>query len=155
MIHFDKTLAQTNGFLFWWLWINANNEDSFDGSLISVVNNTKVITSKRLYVLGQFSRFIRPGWVRIHSDTNPWYRIYTSAYKNPASKEIAIVLINDSSADALITLNLNDADFASLEIYRTSDSENLQKIGNLSLESNTPDIHLPVKSVTTLVGLVR
>jgi O-glycosyl hydrolase len=101
MIHFDMTLAQTNAFLFWWLWGNSNSNDAdFSGSLISV-NGSTVNVAKRLYTMGQYSRFIRPGWYRIASDTNPVFGVYSSAYK------IDIILVTVSITCDQIKRSLN------------------------------------------------
>ena len=70
-IHAFMTVAQANAWNFWWLVsYNPDNEGLTD---------TNGIPAKRMYVLGQYSRFVRPGYYRIgvanHANTS------ISAYK--------------------------------------------------------------------------
>ncbi|MDR0503461.1 MAG: hypothetical protein LBH16_09105 [Treponema sp.] len=153
MIHFDFTYAQINAFLYWWLWRN-DSEKNFPGSLVQVDYDI-VNTSKRLYTVGQYSRFIRPGWLRIDCDTAPLPGVYSSAYKNPGSGEIAVVIINDRPAAVSIHLVLHDAEFKELESWRTSDKEDLKPLGKQKVSANTADVILPSKSVSTFYGNVR
>jgi len=155
MIHYDMTLSQTNGFLFWWLWTGSTSNQSFPGSLIMVEDGETVVTAQRLYAMGQFSRFIRPGWRRIDSDTSPANMVYSSAYRNPKTKEIAIVLVSERSTAATITLNLSEAEFNQLDIWRTSSTEKLTPLGKQKISRNTVAITLPPRTVTTLYGTVR
>ena len=153
MIHHDFTLAQINAFLYWWLWTN-NADISFPASLVRVDDDI-IITSKRLFTIGQYSRFIRPGWFRIDCDVSPLSRVYSSAYKNPGTEEIAIVIINDRPSAAVIKLNLNDASFRELESWRTSGSEDLKPLGKQKVSANTASVTLPPKSVSTFYGKVN
>jgi O-glycosyl hydrolase len=150
MIHLDMTLAETNAFLFWWLWTNGGADPA--GSLITV-NNGAVNPAVRLFVMGQFSRFVRPGWRRIGSTTSPAPGVYSSAYRDPSSGKIAVVLINETEASVNISVGLEGAPgFSSLEAWRTSAAENLEKVSGPDLTGNGAEVKLPAKSVTTLYG---
>ncbi len=151
MIHYDFTLVEMNAFLFWWLWSNSG---STTGSLIRVEGND-VLPAKRFYAMGQFSRFIRPGWHLIISDTAPRIGVHSSAYRNPNTKEIAIVLINERNSTLDVTLDLNEAEFAELNIWRTSENESLSSIGRQRISRGKATISLPPKSITTLYGNVK
>jgi O-glycosyl hydrolase len=152
MIHWDFTLTQVNAFLFWWLW--TNNPSSFSGALIHVDDDV-INAATRLYVMGQYSRFIRPGWNRIHSDTVPRTGVYSSAYRNPQTNEIAIVIINERLTAYNYTLEMEGAEFEQLEIYRTSENENLRHTGRQRVSGNTASVYLTPMSVTTFYGTVR
>jgi O-glycosyl hydrolase len=155
MIHFDFTLAQTNAYLFWWLWRNNDKEQYFYGGLINIVDGETIVSSKRLYALGQYSRFIRPGWVRIESDTSPKFGVYTSAYRNPKTDEIAIVLINTRSAANVFTMDLAGAEFSQISAWRTSATEDLKSLGKQKTDRNITNIKLTPKSITTLYGRAK
>ena len=152
MIHFDMTLAQTNAFLFWWLW--TNNPNITGGSLI-INDNEDMIVTHRLYAIGQFSRFIRPEWRRIGCGAFPRAGVYISAYRNPKTNEIAAVIINDRYNSVNTTLELTDAEFDHLEIWRTSDKEKLAHLGRQKISDNTADVKLPSMSITTLYGKTK
>jgi len=153
MIHYDFTFSQTNAYLYWWLWRNGDKEQNFPSALINI-DEEKIVTSKRLYALGQFSRFIRPCWFRINSDTSPKFGVYSSAYRNPKTKEIAIVLINDAGAANSLLLDLDGAEFSEISAWRTSENEQLKGLGRQKASKNTMNIKLPPKSITTLYGRV-
>jgi len=153
MIHWDMTLAQTNAFLYWWLWTNSSAAD-FPGALIKI-DDDEIITSKRLYAMGQYSRFIRPGWQRIDCDVSPRGGIYSSAYKNPNTKEIAIVIINETIAHFSVLLDLTGAKFDQLEIWRTSENESMKKTGKQQTSHNSAEVILAPMSITTYYGKVK
>jgi O-glycosyl hydrolase len=150
MIHLDMTLAETNAFLFWWLWTNGGADPA--GSLITV-NNGVVSPAVRLFAMGQYSRFIRPGWRRIDSTASPVTGVYSSAYRHPSSRKIAVVLINETASSLSVTIGLEGAPgFASLEAWRTSGTEKLEKVSGPDLTGGGAEVTLPAKSVTTLYG---
>jgi O-glycosyl hydrolase len=153
MIHWDMTLTQTNAFLFWWLWTN-NRADDFSGALVRV-DEDEITAALRLYTMGQYSRFIRPGWRRIDCDTSPRAGIYSSAYKNPNTKEIAIVIINETISSFSVILELAGAQYDELEIWRTSEKEKLKNAGRQRVSNNTAEVILAPMSVTTFYGKVK
>jgi O-glycosyl hydrolase len=153
MIHFDFTLVEMNAFLFWWLW--SGNSREFTGCLVNIEGGDEIIASKRLYAMGQYSRFIRPGWYRIQSDTEPRSGVYSSAYRNPNSKEIAIVIVNDRSSTSNISLELSGAEFDNLQVWRTSSKEDLQSLGRQKTDRSSAIVSLPQRSITTLYGRVK
>jgi glucuronoarabinoxylan endo-1,4-beta-xylanase len=105
--------------------------------------------------MGQYSRFIRPGWQRIDCDASPRGGIYLSAYKNPNTKEIAIVIINETITHFSIVLDLTGAEYDQLEIWRTSEKEKLKNIGKQRASHNSADVILAPMSVTTFYGKVK
>jgi len=155
MIHFDMTLTEMNGFLYWWLWEASNEEKDHPGSLILVESGDNIIPAHRLYAMGQFSRFIRPGWRRIDCATSPASLVFSSAYRNPKTKEIAIVIISDKYSPTTINLDLSGADFSRLDIWRTSAGEKLKSIGRQRVSRGKASVTIPPKSITTLYGTVK
>jgi glucuronoarabinoxylan endo-1,4-beta-xylanase len=155
MIHFDMILAQANAFLYWWLWTNNTNDASFPGALI-MSDDDEITAAHRLYVMGQYSRFIRPGWYRIECDPSPLLgrRVYSSAYANPATKEIAIVCINETITELSISIDLSEAEFNKLDIWRTSENEKLTSLGSQKVSRNTV-VNLAPMSITTFYGTVK
>jgi O-glycosyl hydrolase len=151
MIHFNMTLAQTNAFLYWWFWSSLTNS----GGCLLTVNGNTVKPAARLFAMGQYSRFVRPGWSRIDATTRPAMGVFSSAYRNPAETEIAVVLINNKFAEEKIIIEMTDKKFASLKAWRTSAEENLAALGDLALSNGRVQITLPPKSVTTVYGSVE
>ncbi|MDR2965710.1 MAG: hypothetical protein LBU88_08035 [Treponema sp.] len=156
MIHFNMTLAETNAFLFWWLWqVNPQNQ-LFPGSLL-MTDHSRLVDSLRLYAMGQYSRFIRPGWHRIEAAASPirGRAVYSSAYRSPSTGEVAVVIINDTIGDYTISLDLEGADFSRLDIWRTSAEEKLKSAGRQRVSGNKANVKIAPKSITTFYGRVK
>jgi glucuronoarabinoxylan endo-1,4-beta-xylanase len=97
-IHHSLTEAQVNAWVWWLLALNPDVPDSHDQFLISLDNPSTgaFSVSKTMRALGNFSKFIRPGFVRIGTTTfaPPFSKLYASAYKDPATGQFVIVVIN-------------------------------------------------------------
>jgi len=153
MIHWDLTLTQTNAFLYWWLWTSSRTVD-FPGALIQIEDD-EIKPAMRLYAMGQYSRFIRPSWIRINCEFTPLAGVYVSAYKSADSNEIAVVAINETISAASIRLDLQEAEFDRLDIWRTSDKEKLKSIGRQRTDRGSASVSLAPMSITTYYGKVK
>ena len=157
MLHKDMTVAEVNAFCYWWLWNTTKDSENpigDKGALITLHtdDNGNVISydlNKRLYTLGQYSRFIRPGYKRVGSDTVPAAGVYTTAYKDPSNGKLIIVAINDNTDDSPFSFNINGSAISSYTAYRTSDSENIADLGNTVVNGSSFDVLLKGKSITT------
>lgn len=146
LVHMDLTAASMSAFNYWWSWGSGN------GYLVTV-NGTSVSVPKRLYTLGQYSRFVRPGWHRVSTTASPATNVYLSAFKDPSGGQVAVVAINAGTSSASLPLSIDAGQFGSLTVYRTSATENIASVGTLT-GGATVTATLPASSVTTLVGTV-
>jgi glucuronoarabinoxylan endo-1,4-beta-xylanase len=65
---------------------------------------------KRYYGIGNWSKFVRPGWVRIGTSGPGASNIFVGAFKSPDSKKFAIVTLNYNGSDTPnITFGLQNA----------------------------------------------
>lgn len=140
IIHHDLTIAEARS---WQWWTAISQVDFKDGLLYlddgsqgetgrmgpraaSLISDGKVRESKLLWTLGNFSRFIRPGSVRIECTTIPEQSYYDgvlpSAYKR-ADGSVVVVLLNLSEQE--VECDLGGAKV--IELYLTSHSTNLQR----------------------------
>jgi uncharacterized protein YjdB len=154
MIHYDLTITEVNAWIYWWLWSHNNPESD---ALIYIDSGNNVSRAKRYYAVGHFSKFVRPGWQRIGSSTQPGANVLTSAYKKPGSSEIALVLINHGSGEAKIRLELQGAaQFKTFSgAWRTSAAENFASVAAPAAENAAADYTLPANSITTVLGTVE
>jgi len=146
LVHMDLTAASMSAFNYWWSWGSGN------GYLVTV-NGTSVLIPKRLYTLGQYSRFVRPGWHRVGTTASPATNVYLSAFKDPSGGQIAVVAINAGTSAESLPLSIDAGQFGTLTMYRTSASENIASVGTLA-GGATVTATLPASSVTTFVGTV-
>lgn len=157
VMHYDLTVANAQSWQ-WWRAAGGNYKDGLirmyvkgertggRGQRRGAVMQNMVRDSKLMWTMGNFSRFVRPGAVRL--DVEGEQQIdgtLVSAYKN-ADGTTAIVAINYSKNDATLTLK---GAGKSAKAYRTSDveGENLKLVGKVKLSKAS----LPARSVTTLV----
>ena len=122
------------------------------------IMNTGGTVSKRGYVMGQFSKFVRPGWVRVEATKNPSTHTWVSAFKKGDS--VVVVAINRSGA---VNLNVSIPGIKATKLtkYTTSASKNIANDGEINVSNGTATVPLDASSATTLVynvastGVVR
>jgi len=167
VIHHDLTIASVTSWQ-WWLAVDTYNysdglvyiNDLKGGyDLNSMKTNGLLSDSKQLWCLGNYSRFIRPGMIRVNavlSDiTDPVLATETqmvSAYKDAGSKQFVIVMVNMTTESKQYTVDMGSTQptDSTLDMYTTTAIKNLKKsttsIGAITLEP---------RSVTTLTGHYR
>jgi len=106
--------------------------------------------SKRGYVMSQYSRFIRPGFVRLEAYSIPQRDVYMSAYKSDTS--IVIVAINNSSLVKTQTFTLQNGTAEMFTPYVTTKTKNCSQESSISVSDNNFTATLEGKSITTFVS---
>lgn len=135
----DAMNNQFSAYCWWWV-----NDNATDGS--NLVNNSGTIY-KNGYVLGQFAKWIRPGKVRIAATYNPTSGIYVTAYRNNG---LVIVAINTSTSAVNQSFSLsNITGVSSLNVHRTSNTQNMASLSAATVANNAFTYSLPAQSVTT------
>jgi len=112
-----------------------------------------VSVSLKTWAMGQYSRFIRPGYVRVEADSNPVKNVYLTAFRNPESDLLVLVVINMNSYAESIDINLSGFKAKSYKAYRTSEFEKLVFAEHMETLANGESFNLTLKeySVTTYV----
>jgi len=144
-IHLYMTVAQANAWHFWWLIPLAGNTDN--QGLTDVNGNP----AKRMYVLGQFARFVRPNYYRIGANNSGSVQI--SAYKDSLSPGFAIVAINTNNSSVSQTFNLtNFPGVSTVTPWVTSGSLSLSSQTAVAVTNSSFIYTLPAMSVVTFAG---
>ncbi|HLH55909.1 MAG TPA: hypothetical protein VKY92_20070 [Verrucomicrobiae bacterium] len=143
-IHLFLTSAQVNAWHYWWLIpLGSDNEGLTD---------TNGIPAKRMYALGQFSRFVRPDFYRIAVTGNSGTAAI-SAYKDSASSRFAIVAINANSTDIQQRFNLTNVSGVSAVVpWVTSSNLSLVAQPSVGVTNNAFTYTLPALSIVTFAG---
>lgn len=144
------TITQGNAWNYWWgaCYKTYNGE-----GLIQMDMNSKTYkVAKRLYTVGQYSRFIRPGWQRFAATSNPVSNVYVTAYKDPATGKFAIVAMNDGSANQSITYTLKGFTPDSVTPYTTSSTQDMVEGTKITVSGGSFTANLAANSITTFVG---
>ncbi|HYM01131.1 MAG TPA: glucuronoxylanase XynC [Blastocatellia bacterium] len=142
-IHDSMTVAQYNAYIWWWVkdWPSLN---SFIG-LIDSNNNIKPAG----YALAQYSKFIRPGYVRCNATYSPSTKVFVSAYKG--NGHFVIVAINMKSGPVDQRFTLQNATVPALTPYQTAPGESLAQLAAVNVADGSFTYSLPGKSITTFV----
>ena len=107
---------------------------------------------KRAYCLGNFSKFIRPGYYRVTATANPTTNVYVSAYKNDSTDDFVIVAINKGTSSITQKFVLNNFTAGTVTPWITSGTLNLAQQGSVNVSGNSFSYSLPAKSVCSFVG---
>jgi glucuronoarabinoxylan endo-1,4-beta-xylanase len=112
-----------------------------------------LVIPQRYYMIGQYTKFIRPGFVRIGATVRPLPNTFISAYKDPNStNHVVIVAINQDSSSANVTFQFNGFTETSVTPYVSNGTVNLAQQASVSSGSGSFSYSLPPVSVTTFVG---
>ena len=119
----------------------------------SEVSSESILPSKIFYVLGQYSKFIRPDYVRISAnlavpDGGDEMSVLVSAYTSPKSGEIVIVLTNMGAMEVVVSIS----DAVDYDMFRTSGNENIEHVGR---RTDRSPVVLPRSSVTTMISVLE
>lgn len=157
VMHYDFTAANASA---WQWWLGITNGDYKDGLVYvsdSYTDGT-VSDSKLLWTIGNYSRFVRPGSVRVdaistNDKANDPQGLMVSCYVNDATKQLVMVAINYSTSDKSFTPNIKGATVKTMVPYVTSDNvgENL-KPGTAVTPGTS--FKVPARSVITYVGTI-
>jgi glucuronoarabinoxylan endo-1,4-beta-xylanase len=141
LIHDAMTIANMNAWHYWWVY------DSNTGLFTSGGNPTK-----RLYVEGQYARFVRPGFVRVGMTGTVPSGLLVTAYTNQADGTVAIVAINNNTSTTPLSLYISGPAPCSVTPWVTSTSDSLASKTAVSVSGGRVSVMLAAQSVTTLVG---
>jgi glucuronoarabinoxylan endo-1,4-beta-xylanase len=147
-IHQFLTAAQVNAWHYWWLM--PGNSTSNQG-----LADTNNVPAKRMYALGQFSRFIRPDFYRIGVNAGNGGGAYISAYKDSASSGFAIVAVNGGNVPIIESFTLTNAGpVGQVTPWITSSNLSLAQQTAVTVAGQSFTYSLPAMSIVTFVGAV-
>ncbi len=157
-IHDHLTIANMNAWNWWAIYITA--DDLKSGDQAKVRENPALIQPdknmgdsymfKRGYALGNWSKFVRPGFQRIGATDHPTGGVLVEAYRDSIS-HIAIIAINSNSAKVTQKFIINGTSIDSLTPWMTSPDDSLAAKDSVSA-SDGFTYDLPGQSVVTFVN---
>jgi O-glycosyl hydrolase len=122
----------------WGLMVNGLGDET----------NTAYTLNKKYFVLGQYSKFLRPGFRLFALDDEN-----SLAGWDPKTHTLVVVTTNGGDAPSRVTFDLSRFTHlgASVTATRTSPTENLTKLPPTAVSGRRFTAALPAKSVTTFV----
>ncbi len=134
-----------NAYCYWWL-VPTGTDD--EGLCDNSGNPTK-----RLYTIGNYSKFIRPGYVRIGATEVPSSGVSVSAYYSATDGKVVIVAINgNTGSSANVNFNYSDLNVSTVYPWVTSSSLNLVQQTAVAVSGGKFSYTLPAQSVVSFVA---
>lgn len=134
---------------FYLIRMNAQG-DSGEESYGDIKNGGTLTADKNLWVLGNYSRFIRRGYKRVAVDgADEMNDLMGSSWLSPDENTLVTVLVNMNHTTRNISLSLADKSIESIKTYVTNKINNLRLTPALSDASN---MEIPARSVVTVVA---
>jgi len=134
----DCMYQNFSGYVYWWM-------TQSDG----IISNTGTL-KKNGYILGQFAKYIRPGYYRVDATYNPQSGVYVVAFKG-ANKFVTVV-VNNSTSSKTQQFTVQNGSVTTLSKTTTSISKDLANDGNVTVTNGTFSSTLDAQSITTFVG---
>lgn len=106
--------------------------------------------SKRGYCMAQYSKYVRPGDVRVDATEQPEDDVLVSAYKGD-DNQVTIVAVNRSEKEYTQNFRIDNENISDVDRYRTSASENIAPTLNMEFNGDNFYAQLPANSVSTFV----
>jgi len=153
VIHTDLTVANASA---WQWWTALSLYDYKDGLIYIDKNRTdgNFYASKMLWILGNYSRFVRPGAIRvsatIEQEGNSGKPILISAYKKGSA--VTLVVVNSNNQSVQMKLHINGGQISLTRGYVTSETSDLKA---KKLKADQDEIDIAGRSVTTITGTLR
>lgn len=124
-IHDDLTIADVTS---WQYWIAVSKYQYRDGLIYVSPLDRQIVQTKRLWVMGNYSRFIRPGFVRLETqggnDT-----VLVSAYRSSGDQRWVVVAVNLANQPVEIKLEVLHGQLPeAVEQFETSEHRDLASI---------------------------
>lgn len=163
LIHCDLTFGNMSAWSYWTAfaqekWSQKNRfylirmnaqGDTGDESYGDIKKGGTLTADKNLWVLGNYSRFIRPGYQRIQlADDGDMNALMGSAWLSPDGQEAVAVLLNMKRSSRKVGLAMAESGIASVKAYVTDKDHDLELDASLQ---DASDMEIPARSVVTVV----
>jgi len=140
LIQTDLTTANVSAYVHWWYKDLLDDEGD---------------PNKNLWAIGHFSRFVRPGSVRLEAPNSIGNDLLLAAFKDAAGTALTLVVINRGSADVSLLLELDSGTLGDVTSYRTSAREDLKNLGSVASSGSFANVSVPAQSISTFVSAVQ
>jgi O-glycosyl hydrolase len=143
-IHSALVTGEVSAWIWWWPQAQSSTNDN-EGLLLQDGTDTK-----RHYTLGNFSKFIRPGYVRLNVTGSAPANVLLSAYSG--SNNVVVVAINSGTSTASVPITISGGTApASCTPWLTSATANLVSQTAVAVSGGSFTASLAGPSVTTFV----
>jgi glucuronoarabinoxylan endo-1,4-beta-xylanase len=148
-IHSALTVGQASAWLYWWYQASGSNDNE------GLVLQGSTALTKRCYTLGNYSKFVRPGYQRVDVTGAIPMGVLISAYVNPMDGTAVVVAINNGSTDATVPITIAGGMKMPTMMTPTVTSamDSLAAKTAVAVTGGAFMAALPATTVTTFVGM--
>jgi glucuronoarabinoxylan endo-1,4-beta-xylanase len=147
-IHDYLTICGVSAFLYFWGMSMYDN----NAALIRLnLDDRTYVICKRAYALGHFSRFVRPGSVRVEVPSYEVDHLHLTAFRSSDDRAV-IVAINDGQQDCEFQLELRNSSPPYLMPYTTNEDSNLSAGAPVSTAGGRVTVTVSAQSIVTFTG---
>jgi glucuronoarabinoxylan endo-1,4-beta-xylanase len=144
-MHGFLTVANVSGYEWW--------ELAYQSSLGNFgLTDQSFNTTKRFWATGNWSKFVRPGWVRIDATASPQSGVYITAFENQSNGSFAVVAVNTNGNSVSQPFSLSGLSASTVTPYITDVNNNLAGQSSVSVSNGSFTSTLTASSVTTFVA---
>jgi glucuronoarabinoxylan endo-1,4-beta-xylanase len=136
---FDCMNCSFSAYVWWWMTYNNN-------ATALLVNGS---LTHRAWVIGQFSKWVRPGYVRVDATYNPQTGVYAVAFKGD---RYVIVAMNNTTSAQSVTFACSNATIPSVIKYTSSQTKSGANDGTITATGNSFSTTLDAQCVSTFVS---
>ena len=148
-IHNSMVTGQYNAFVWWGVFGDAVGSCATAAGTCGLVDDAGTVQPMG-YVMGQYSKFIQPGFVRVSATATPVAGVYVSAYSNTSPAHYAIVAINSNTTSESLSFVLNNGSgVTSLTPYQSTSAAGLAAQTAVSVSGGQFSYTLPAQSIVT------
>lgn len=133
----------------WWYIVRFYGPIS-DGERNS---GAKGSVTKKGYVMSQYSRFIRPGYYRVDSESWPATgNVSVTAYKDGSSSKVVLVAVNTSSTPLDVAFRIQNGAANRFSTFTTSATKSVVQGNEVEVIDNRFVFNFEASSITTFVS---
>jgi glucuronoarabinoxylan endo-1,4-beta-xylanase len=141
-VHNNLTVGNVSAWHYWWATNTGDNQGLLNGSA----------PCKRSWTVGNYSKFVRPGYVRIDATPASSGGVSVTAFKDKTTGAFVIVAINTNSGNTDMTFSLGFT-ATSVTPNITSSALDLAAQAVATVSNGSFAYTLPGQSVTTFTGV--
>jgi O-glycosyl hydrolase len=148
-IHNSMVTGQYNAYVWWGVFGASTGSCATNAGTCGLVDDAGNVQPMG-YVMGQYSKFIQPGFVRVSATASPVSGVYVSAYSNTSPSHYVIVVINSNTTSESLSFVLNNGSgVTSLTPYQSTSSAGLAAQSVVTVSSGQFSYTLPAQSIVT------
>ena len=145
IIHDALTTADVNAWHYWWknpcsgcangaIWAEASHQPT-----------------KRLWMMGNWSRYARPGFIRVDATVEPTTGVYLTAFRDSSLSKVVLVVANSNNNAVSQSFSIPGITPRKVTPAITDPTRDLVELASQDLTVSDFTYSLPSQSVTTLV----